>query len=1107
MMLNQLNGQCNQGYYWAVWNSFTGNSATGIVSPPSGDISVTMSANYNFDSTPTIFGYAAFNGFGGNAPPNATVPRTTWAVGQGGETTMCFSETVTNPVLLLASLGSPSIVVTLNFSRAYQVVYDGGGMTYPNDLTVVGQEGYAIIVFPGAFDCVTIFSNTPENWTNITWGLSPHLFEVEITGDPSGCGEATVTASGGDLYSWSGGENPQEATNTFTQSGTYFVTVTDSQGCTVVTSVDIDIYPSETNWIEEQICQGETYFFNGQPIETEGFYSAMFTNQFGCDSLVNLNLQVLPISNEEFTAYICEGESFWFDNLPRTESGVYVQVLSNLYGCDSTTILNLEVLPHYELETEHSICEGESYLFNGQFLTQPGLYSTNFQTEFGCDSIVQLNLIVLSIDTTEVNEVICEGREFQFGNQRIDTPGRYEELFSSSFSCDSLVILNLEMLPNSSSNLEFGLCPNDYYLFQGDTIRLPGQYVATIQNSVGCDSTINLNILPLPEFSIFITQRICKGDSIAFEGRILSEPGIYIESYTTVSGCDSIFRFELIVLDTSVNMILTSICAGDSILFDNNYIKSAGQYSFISQNSEGCDSTIVLDLVVNPIINTEEFAQICAGQTYTWQGSALSVAGIYEQILTSVNGCDSILRLQLEVVTAITSAVQAEICEGRSFSFGGQLLTDAGFYTDTLISAGGCDSIVTLELRLIGPVNSTVEASICTGERYFFIDEWIDQPGSYQKRTTAQNGCDSIVRLNLIEYPTTETRISRQICEGTTFDFHGTVLSNPGQYQALLRSIHGCDSLIILELEVQDAIRNQLFANICEGENYNFNGRELLLPGAYTDTLISSGGCDSILLLELSVLPIIMTESSVRLCQGDYYIFGQDTLRISGDYRSTFRGQNGCDSIHTLRVAFIEADVLTDTIAICQDAFFWPVNGISYSSSGTYTARFENAIGCDSIHVLRLSLLPTYRFEETVNTRRSYDWPVNGVRYGTSGIYFANFTSTQGCDSIYILNLNIKDKVGVYAPNAFTPNSDGINDRFTIYGDEDLLRIESLNIYDRWGNQLAEYKDLPPNDPDFGWDGKKGSKALDPAVFIFTARLLLSEDEQMFIQGEVQLLR
>ena len=64
-----------------------------------------------------IFNYPAFSGFKGTTIPNATVPKTNWAVGSGGQTTMCFSQQVENPVLLLSSLGDTfthtSVKITL----------------------------------------------------------------------------------------------------------------------------------------------------------------------------------------------------------------------------------------------------------------------------------------------------------------------------------------------------------------------------------------------------------------------------------------------------------------------------------------------------------------------------------------------------------------------------------------------------------------------------------------------------------------------------------------------------------------------------------------------------------------------------------------------------------------------------------------------------------------------------------------------------------------------------------------------------------------------------------------------------------------------------------
>jgi gliding motility-associated-like protein len=199
-----------------------------------------MTANYSFTSTPGIFNYAAFNNFP-SVIPNTTVPRITWGSGVGGETTICFSEVVSNPVLLLSSLGSPGLTVELELSVPYEVVYDGGGMNYLSDTSFEGNEGYVVLLFPGDFDCVTIFSTTPENYTNLSWGLNPPLFPISLEGDGIGCDSTTIDATGGNTYEWSGGLYPNDSSNTFLEAGTYFLTITNDLGCEVFTSVDIEL--------------------------------------------------------------------------------------------------------------------------------------------------------------------------------------------------------------------------------------------------------------------------------------------------------------------------------------------------------------------------------------------------------------------------------------------------------------------------------------------------------------------------------------------------------------------------------------------------------------------------------------------------------------------------------------------------------------------------------------------------------------------------------------------------------------------------------------------------------------------------------------------------
>jgi gliding motility-associated-like protein len=231
-----------QVIHWAKWSQFSGSSATGTIDEGNGSsVNVSMASNFDFSSTPTIYNYWLF-GYYPVPVPNETVPKTTWAAGNGGSTNMTFSHPVTNPVLLISSLGQTGERVKLEFSLPYVVLYDGGGMTYDNSTSITGEEGYAIIMFPGDFKSVVIASTTPEDYTNITWGLSQPTFQVNITETASSCGSTTAVASGGVSYVWNGGDSPTNATNTFHVSGRYIVTVKNADGCSASVSQQINVH-------------------------------------------------------------------------------------------------------------------------------------------------------------------------------------------------------------------------------------------------------------------------------------------------------------------------------------------------------------------------------------------------------------------------------------------------------------------------------------------------------------------------------------------------------------------------------------------------------------------------------------------------------------------------------------------------------------------------------------------------------------------------------------------------------------------------------------------------------------------------------------------------
>lgn len=228
--------------------------------------------------------------------------------------------------------------------------------------------------------------------------------------------------------------------------------------------------------------------------------------------------------------------------------------------------------------------------------------------------------------------------------------------------------------------------------------------------------------------------------------------------------------------------------------------------------------------------------------------------------------------------TPITIDIPLSICEGESILLGGAQQTESGIYTDVFITAQGCDSTVITNLS-INPVDKiTKEHDLCPGGSIQIGMSIYSSQGVYVDTLQAVTGCDSIVTSIVFMLPTIISSIDATICSGSTYDFNGTFLTNEGVYSDTLATSEGCDSLVVLSLFVTPPNSSYESVEICSNEYYTFAGQDLITSGIYTDTLTTSSGCDSVLVLELSVLDCEFEISNILTPNGD----GQnDTWRVS----------------------------------------------------------------------------------------------------------------------------------------------------------------------------------------------------------------------------------
>ena len=222
--------------------------------------------------------------------------------------------------------------------------------------------------------------------------------------------------------------------------------------------------------------------------------------------------------------------------------------------------------------------------------------------------------------------------------------------------------------------------------------------------------------------------------------------------------------------------------------------------------------------------------------------------------------------------------VNLSICQGESILLGGALQTESGFYTDVFVTSQGCDSTV-LTILSINPVETiSKQHNLCPGGSIQIGNSIYNSQGVFVDTLQTISGCDSIVTSIIFMQPTITTNTNLTICSGTTYDFNGTVLSNEGVYSSTLATSEGCDSVVVLSLFVTPPNSNYEVAEICIGESFTYGNQTFTESGIYKDTIQTATGCDSLSILELSVLDCEFQISNILTPNDD----GQnDTWRVS----------------------------------------------------------------------------------------------------------------------------------------------------------------------------------------------------------------------------------
>lgn len=441
------------------------------------------------------------------------------------------------------------------------------------------------------------------------------------------------------------------------------------------------------------------------------------------------------------------------------------------------------------------------------------------------------------------------------------------------------------------------------------------------------------------------------------------------------------------------------------------------------------DSSLTIDTAWSNVLYLNVLAtqfvtvnnSICAGDSLFFKGAFRYPPGIFKDTLKDlVNGCDSIVTLNLTIrpKDTVQYAGTQVICKYSSYFFIDTVVSDSGRHFRRYTNVAGCDSAVYVDVvvrpqltlpAVFDTVCSNVLPKIYNGNSYSMSGSYLDSIPD------VATGCYDLFTYNLfVKTAPANTNLSVSVCSNKTYFFNGSFLNTAGTYRDTFVSSNGCDSFVILNLSVKPYDSSLINRTICNGASYFFAGKYRTTTGLFYDTLVGSNGCDSFAVLNLFVLNKITKSLTPVICSNDkpYYFKGKNRDTTGIFYDTLKSVLTGCDSFVTLTLLVIPISYGTYRDSICEstDTMFF-FNGDTFRKPGIYYDTLINAKLCDSIVTIIFKVMPKTR--DTIRkyfcTGTTYLFGKNKSKLTKTGIYYDTLVvkNKNGCDSITVLDLRI----------------------------------------------------------------------------------------------------
>jgi hypothetical protein len=1103
----------------STWSNIYFNNSSSVGTPESFvEQIISLSAHLNQPSVKLRFVY---NGTPFNLP-GWTGFNIWWAIDNvtvSGSISPATYSWSSAPVGFTSTQQNPSAVSPPE-TTIYSVVAENEFCTSSDDVTVVVNATSV----PSTTNLTICDSELPYSWNGLIFtGADTQTTNFTVAGACDSAATLVLAVNFGsssttnltvcpsDLpYSWNG--------LTFTGAGSQIAYLTNNVGCDSAATLVLGVqYANAVSNTDMTLCETDMpYMWNGQSLTGSGRFSATLENIFGCDSVANLNIVVnLVPTNVLATAdatTICNGESIdLFGSVDALSPSI--TVLSEDFNGNADYWLSVNQSTGGAAAAAAWMQQPDGYLYAGAVNMssndQSAFYISNSRAQGSGGvtnttlqspvfSTVGLSAATLTFYHTyyrrDSNESIkvqisTDGSNWQnvyFTNT--ESPGSYTAFALETLSLGAYLdepYVAIRFVYNAADDFMWaidnvtitGTPTSMTYEWSSDPAGftssaqnpanvVPAQsstFTFTAINGTGCGASSDVEVAlsgasALSPVSVALT--ICENElPYLWNGLTFSETESQTTTLTSILGCDSVVTLNLAVRTPNNSVTNIARCAEAlPYVWNGLTFTTAGSQSVVLEDAFGCDSTATLNLYLasSPI-------------SVAASASDSSICGIDVDLSAVIDAPDGVIFSE-NFNAATNNWLTFNNSEGegalalsgwklRPDGYNNQFSNDNSQYYNTIsavpstnftntvlqspsFSTMGYPSVNLVFYHYYRDKNANdsirVQASIDNGltwsNVYLHTTGDVGGPSSFQQTTVSLDAFADqpavMIRFNyhavLAAYYWTIDNVSiigiqaepdyswASAPAGFTASVQAPTGVSPTEtttYTVTALNAYGCSASDDVTVSVSDALTpSSTVLSICQDElPYSWNGLTFTGHGTQSVHLIGTAGCDSVATLLLTVNPLSSSTTFVEVCPSEIpYVWNGLSFSSSGTQTATLQNALSCDSLATLNLTVRAPNSSSTTLSVCPSALPLTWNGVVFNEAGVQSATLTDVNGCDSTATLNLTVYPTSSSTTLLNVCASelpYVW--NGLTFSASGIQTASLENSLGCDSLATLNLTL----------------------------------------------------------------------------------------------------